>query len=635
MGKDGDEKLPEDVQGALTKGQKGDVTPQKNSDNSETSTKTKDNIPNSEGIMDDFRLLFDAVTGKGNFSGSDDGLLRRMGIALGKSSGIMQALTTAGILGAVTKIVVDNDDDDDDDEDDKASSKVKNATSKLEGKLKKKKVESETLASRISESMKNQNISNNLSGSNFAVKNLAMISIKTQESLLDISNFIQENNLTTISYLKSIKESIDDIETNSGSVFQSLFPLLISGIVVAIGGSFLKNGFIDLIYEKVESLLFKSIGFSEKDLIKDKPYDKLLNKLVEKLDEVFFKEHNENPENKDDQKSLGNLAVEISKLIKYLNPEEKRKGEDGKELKSVWDDLNDIASNTAGINENISDIKENLIIIAESLGFNIDKNKKEEKPFKKDSLFEKIYLLLEGISKTSKNTEESNSLLDNINKLTSLFVPSKKDGEILIVKKIKEYISKELSDIFSKLAPKLIKAANKIKADGTFDIEEKAKKGILKGVADALENLSLTLDKEKAKENILNLGGKLGEKVSNEQKEVETLRYQIDNAPYHVENIFRRKKIREIIENDDKNQILDDILEGISALNNEDREEILKMLNNIELGNNQLGVLILEHLSKTSGYINNTKLSEEDIGRISDVVASKILSELDAKKLPQ
>ena len=192
-----------------------------------------DKIEKSNNPVESFSLFFDAITGGGKFEGDKRGIFDRLTAAFSKADGITKLLTGAGITAAVMSVISSMSEEEDDD-DKKNIKSLKNAKSSLDSKIKKHQQASQTLSSKIANAMQNKNVADNLAGSGIFIKSLAEISIKTQESLSAISDFIHSSNLTLVKSISDLKDSIDEIESNNGSAFEGLFPLLIAGIALFV-----------------------------------------------------------------------------------------------------------------------------------------------------------------------------------------------------------------------------------------------------------------------------------------------------------------------------------------------------------------------------------------------------------------
>lgn len=248
--------------------------------------KDEKEIKKSDGIIDSLSSIFEAVSGTGRFEGDDSSLFSRLGKAFSKADNITQMLSGAGITMALMKLIDNTKEDDDDDAAEEFSDEIKKNKRSLDEKLDKSYQESSALAARITSAMQNQNIANNLAGSGVMIKSLAMISIKTQDSLKSISEFLYKTSLAQSECLSNLSDSIEDISDSDGDLLQGMMPLFIGGLMVAFGSFFLgdkgKKGVIDNLIDRVVNSMINIILGSDAN-----ENTNILGTFVDKILEIF------------------------------------------------------------------------------------------------------------------------------------------------------------------------------------------------------------------------------------------------------------------------------------------------------------------------------------------------------------
>ena len=286
-------------------------------------------IKKSDGILDSFSSIFEAISGTGRFEGDDSSLFNRLGKAFSKADNITQMLSGAGITMALMKLIDSTKEDDKEDASEEFSDEIKKNKRSLDEKLDKSYQESSSLAARITSAMQNQNIANNLAGSGVMIKSLAMISIKTQESLKSISEFLYKTSLAQSECLSNLSDSIEDISDSDGDLLQGMMPLLIGGLMVAFGSFFLgdkgKKGVVDnLIDRVVNSIINVVLGENANDS------KNILKTFIDKTLEIF------DADKKEITKSINNVTnllsndfwknlseslknIEVDKINNFLN----------------------------------------------------------------------------------------------------------------------------------------------------------------------------------------------------------------------------------------------------------------------------------------------------------------------------
>ena len=328
---------------------------------SEGKNSNQSQIKKSSGIGETFGNLFDAVTKSGSFKDSKDGILKRVGTVLNNSddmtSMFLGAGMTAGAFGLINSFGGDDDDNSDSED---LENKENSASSKAYDEIRKRKEESQTIASRIEAAMNEQNVANNLAGSGVMMKQLAMISIKTQESLISLVEYIQKSTKSTNNYLVKLKESIEEIDEDSGSVFQGLFPLLIGGLMAAITG-FLGGGeegktFLETLIDKVTNPLIKKL----KEILGLQEEQDILSGLKER----FLKLLGIN--NEDFQSAINGIlnllsSETVDKIIKFVDFLDVNTGNFQEIINKIPDAIDSIIK----ISNHTGDINENLKVVSD------------------------------------------------------------------------------------------------------------------------------------------------------------------------------------------------------------------------------------------------------------------------------
>ena len=442
-------------------------------------------IAESKDVFDSAKSMFEAVTGTGRFEGDSDGLFARISKAFGKADNVTKLLTGAGIMAAVMKVFGDLSDGDS-----KGSSptkSIKNSYKNVSGNLNKNKQASETLVSRIEHAMQQQNKENNLVGYGVAMKSLAMISIKTQEGLSNISDFIYKSNLTLVSSINSLKDTIDEINSNNGDVFQGLFPLLIGGIITAFGAFFLGSGGTDGIMDK---LVQKVVLEIRKDLKIDGEKDKnksiintVLDKFIDDIKEKFnlnlgLFEDFSNTELYKELKKLFNdeeFSKNVSDLLKAVS--------NSKNIQNFFDNIKKISEHTDSIQNSLrefKDILEGLPILKDFIDKSVDNNDANNTKENKDK---------SNASWLDKTIAWGGEQIDNITKKVS--------GLQSISETLKEMVKniKPISELLSKVLNKeeRNKFFKEVLSDLTSSIKE-AFKNISSGFVDGISTAISELD---------------------------------------------------------------------------------------------------------------------------------------------
>lgn len=327
-----------------------------------------------------------------------------------KSDGILKMLAGAGVVVALTKLIRGFGDDDDEFLDSFKRTRSKKRKD-VNDKLKKIRRSSDTLVSRISNAMQQRNVENRMAGFGVAMTFLAQLSIKTQEGLSVILDSIDDLGAAQLKLFNNVKEEIE--ESNSSSIFESLFPVLISGMMVAVASFFIGEkgkaenkgkSFIDILLGKITGSL----------------WDKVLPTVEKYINDVksFIQENGEGL-----IKSVINYSIE--KVFEKLDFSEK----EIKNLKKVINDISElniisvhetlktVSTNLKGINENLTNIKGYIKQLFDFFGLNKSPTGEEDEAKKKaKSLWDKITYIAEKVKQGlefSKNIEKFLSAVKN------------------------------------------------------------------------------------------------------------------------------------------------------------------------------------------------------------------------------
>lgn len=454
---------------------------------------SKKEIEESKGVFDSMQSFYEAITGSGRFEGDSDGVISRIGKAMGKADNITKLLTGAGIMAAVVKVFGELSQEDDSSTEKNNVKAIKDNYKSLSNALNKKKQESDTLASRIEHAMQQQNKDNNLIGYGVAMKSIAMISIKTQEGLSSISDFIYKNNLTLVKGINSLKESIDDINSNNGDVFQGLFPLLIGGIITAFGSFFLGSGgvdgILDTLVQKVVLEIRKDLGIDNEENKNKSIIGTVIEEFIDKIKNSLKLKETE----------LGNLFESLNDLgsSKLIN-ELKKLSNDEKFVKSV-SKLLSVITDENQINTFFKNI--------ESISKSTDSIKKSLEEFK--VILQNIPIIGSLIGKDtgnteSKNTDQSSSWYEGaLNTVIGAFtsITEKAEGLKSISKSLEEMV--ETIKPFSKLLSKIVEKDSRkeffeeLVSDLTGSFEDafsKISSGLVEGITKAITELDIKID---------------------------------------------------------------------------------------------------------------------------------------------
>lgn len=398
--------------------------------NPQKTTEDLKNIKDSTGFGDSLKMMFEAIVGSGRFANSKDGILNRIGIALGKADGLTKGLVGTAVGGALLGFMELGDDDDDDDDSDSGGSKINIR------KLEKGKDESETLAARIGNAMQNQRVSDNIAGDGVMMQNLAKISIKTQDAIIEVSNFLNSEFAKQNAYLRRIKSAVDDIEEDSGT---SMLPLLAGGVLGALGMFFIGNGgtkgILELVVDSITDKV-KNVLLGEDD--ENKEFRKGILKLIEDAISGVTKKASGFLEKWfGDPNALKDLTQNLSGFLDSITKSDKF-NDILKTVKNISKSVKDLSNSLNSFNDTIKPFSETITKLLSDEEDNAEKNK--------------------SVKDESKKDDKPTSSIEKLIKFIGNFIDNFKEFE----KTIEKFISiKELFDVVKTFADIINNESNK------------------------------------------------------------------------------------------------------------------------------------------------------------------------------
>jgi len=124
----------------------------------------------------------------------------------------------------------------------------------------------EVIASRISTEMRNQRVSDGIAGKSNITRNLIDMSLRLNESIQYLGDFINDSNLRQFKFFENVYEKLEDIEDDSSPLFDILtsfiggFGPLIAGILLAYFNWDGKDGLGAKLGEMLKGVLTPTIG---------------------------------------------------------------------------------------------------------------------------------------------------------------------------------------------------------------------------------------------------------------------------------------------------------------------------------------------------------------------------------------
>lgn len=285
------------------------TTPQPASTPASTPTPSASSAPQNQGVAKQAANAGTPNAGQGG-AGDGTGLFASAGKVLkdayawvknaaGLKNVALGALLGTPLMMMVNSLMKDNSNDEVGDEAD-----LEKIKSRFDSKISRTTQSLEVIASRISSEMRNQRISDGIAGKSNITRNLIDMSLRLNESIQYLGDFINDSNLRQFKFFENVYEKLEDIEDDNSPLFNILtsfiggFGPLIAGILYTYFnwdgedglGAKLGNALKDVlaptlkdINDRVDNIVSTLLGKDKKDW-----RDGLVDILKNALEIVFF-----------------------------------------------------------------------------------------------------------------------------------------------------------------------------------------------------------------------------------------------------------------------------------------------------------------------------------------------------------
>lgn len=327
---------------------------------------TLTNAVDFEGMKKGALSIFDAIRGGGEWEGKDEGIINRLSYALSEQGGgaTIGKILATGLVAKLTSDALRGD-----------RNKNKRDIDDKEGTAKKKQ-EISLLSQRVSEAMEKQRNSDDASGKNPIFQYISKLQVKTAESVFEVGEDIKNHLLKIENDIVKLSNAIDELDDSgnkTGGILQSLFPVLITGIVSALG-AFLIGKKTAKAGESFLSTILRGVG----DVV-----GKIVNYAVS--------------------------SINFDPIKKMIFGKEFMEGREGKSLFSLFSEaVGEIVSSAiekTGLNKNvissISEVVNALLVKFKDFSEQIEKENGKENFF--ITIYEKVNLLSSNIDKLTKS----------------------------------------------------------------------------------------------------------------------------------------------------------------------------------------------------------------------------------------